>query len=289
MTSHEARLSPREQTFAIRTWRYLRLAMIGLVGGLAFSVLYERIDGSKDCWQTSISGYYYTHAQPYFVGALIAVGVCMFCLKGNTEAEDVLLNLAGMFAPVVALVPTTDTGKCGTMLGTPEDRVANVDNNMWTLIFVGAVALVLLAALAKGRAPSRAALAGYLVAAGAWLLTTVVFLADRDWFRHKAHYAAAAAMFACIIAVVWINSFEFSKTGKAASMFRNQYAFIAWGMGSSLVLVPIGLIRDWAYWVIVLEAAVIALFALFWGLQTKELWGQGLREPHRGGRAAHAP
>lgn len=272
-------------TSAIKTWRFLRLAIVGLVGGLAFSVAYERIDGSADCWQTSISGYYYTHAQPYFVAALVAVGVCMFCLKGNTEAEDVLLNLAGMFAPVVALVPTTDLGGCGTMLGKRADRIANVDNNMWTLIVVGAAALAILAVLTKGRAPSRPALVGYLVAAGVWLLTTAVFIADRDWFRHKAHFVAAAAMFACIIAVVWINSFEFGKTGKAASAFRNQYAFIAWGMGSSLVMVPIGLIWDWPYWVIVLEAAVIILFALFWGLQTKELWGKGLR----GGRAAHAP
>jgi hypothetical protein len=86
-------------------------------------------------------------------------------------------------------------------------------------------------------------------------------------------------MFACIIAIVWVNAFDFRKSGKTDSTFRNQYAFIAWGMGVLLVVIPIGLIRDWPYWVIVLEGGIITLFALFWVLQTKELWRQGLRAP----------
>jgi hypothetical protein len=264
---------------AVKTWRYLRLAMIGLVGGLAFSVAFERLEVSDDCWQTSISGYYYTHVQGYFVAALLAIGVCMYCLKGNTPLEDVLLSLAGMFAPIVALVPTTDLGGCASMIGKRHDRVLNIDNNVWTLIFVGAIALVVLAVLAKGKPSSRPALVGYLAAMGVWLLTAVVFVADRDYFRHKAHYAAAVAMFACIIAIVWVNAFDFRKSGKTDSTFRNQYAFIAWGMGVLLVVIPIGLIRDWPYWVIVLEGGIITLFALFWVLQTKELWRQGLRAP----------
>jgi hypothetical protein len=48
-------------------------------------------------------------------------------------------------------------------------------------------------------------------------------------------------------------------------------------MLGSLVLIPIGLGRDWPYWVIWLETILISLFALFWALQTRELWGEGLR------------
>ena len=48
-------------------------------------------------------------------------------------------------------------------------------------------------------------------------------------------------------------------------------------MGASLVVIPVGLLRGWPYWVIVLEGCIISLFALFWALQTKELWNKGLR------------
>ena len=77
---------------------------------------------STGCFQTSISAYYYTPVHGVFIGALVAVGTCLICLRGNTDAEDILLNLAGMFAPVVALVPTPGTGSCGSVLTTADNR-----------------------------------------------------------------------------------------------------------------------------------------------------------------------
>ena len=38
------------------------------------------------------------------------------------------------------------------------------------------------------------------------------------------------------------------------------------------------------YWVIVIEGTLISLFAVFWGIQTWELWRQGLRKPRSGRR-----
>ena len=52
------------------------------------------------------SAYYYTPAQAIFVGALIGLAACMIALKGTTPVEDVFLNLGGVFAAVVAIVPT---------------------------------------------------------------------------------------------------------------------------------------------------------------------------------------
>ena len=94
----------------VKTTRYLRLGMIALVLGLGVSVLYEhaktRPAGGGHCWQESISAYYYTPVQSFLVAALVAVGICLVALKGSTEFEDVALNFAGVFAPIVAFVPT---------------------------------------------------------------------------------------------------------------------------------------------------------------------------------------
>ena len=53
---------------AVKTWRYLRVAMVVLAAGLAISIVYELGRRDFDCLQTSISAYYYTPVQGYFVG-----------------------------------------------------------------------------------------------------------------------------------------------------------------------------------------------------------------------------
>jgi hypothetical protein len=42
-----------------------------------------------------------------FVGVLIAVGVCLYLYKGFSKAENYTLNLAGVFAVAVALIPAS--------------------------------------------------------------------------------------------------------------------------------------------------------------------------------------
>src|SRR5438552_17398424 len=79
---------------AVKTWRYLRLAMIALVVGLGVSLAFERGKVHPGCFKTSISAYYYTPAHSWFVAALIGIAVCLVCLRGSTGTEDVLLNLA---------------------------------------------------------------------------------------------------------------------------------------------------------------------------------------------------
>ena len=268
------RLTPEEQGFAIVTWRYLRVAMVVLVAGLAVSLAYER--SQVDCFQTSISGYYYTPAHAYFVGALVSIGVCLFCLKGSTVAEDILLNVAGMLAPIVAFVPTTDIGGCGVLPGTIDHLDAIAANSMRALLAVELIALVLIAALTRRKGPPRPPPIGFIVAGAVWLVTALLFFLAHDFFMSKAHFGAAGLMFACIIVVVWINAVGYRNENESDSL-RNRYSVIAGAMGGSLVLIPIGLLRDWPYWVIVLEGLLITLFAIFWALQTDDLWVKGLR------------
>ena len=277
----EPRLSRGEQEFAIKTWRYLRLAMVVLVAGLAISILTER--STSDCFETSISAYYYTSVHAYFIAALVTIGVCLFCLKGSTDGEDVLLNLAGMFAPVVGLVPTPGPAKCGLDSGTTQHIHDNVVNNMTALYVVGFLALAVMAVFRDKCLPSRAALLGYAGAVVSWIAGVVVLLVDDGFFVEKAHGAAAGLMFFWILLVVCFNARDYTG-GEAARAVRNRYGVIAVCMLTSAVVIggPKLLGVDHPIfgdrWLLALEVALIALFAVFWAIQTKDLWHAGLRE-----------
>jgi hypothetical protein len=271
-------LSYEEQVNAIKTWRYLRLAMVALVVGLLVSVGYERWKVNPGCFQTSISAYYYTPVHNYFVGALVSIGVCLYCLKGNKHEEDILLNLAGMFAPVVALVPTSGTGSCASVLTTTQDRDVNVANNVPALLAVGflGVGILVYLGLRDRELPPRPALIGFGVAALIWIATALVFYLDRDLFRSAAHLTAAGLMFLCIILVVCFNARGFKEKTDARSP-RNRYGVIAGAMIVSAVVIGIAGLLGWDYWLLLMEFALITLFAIFWVIQTIELWHDGLR------------
>lgn len=78
--------------------------------------------------EPSISQYYHTTGlsflttRDFFVGGLFAVGACLYLYKGFSTKENVALNLAGVFALFVALLPTaapsTDRGLVSTLHGT---------------------------------------------------------------------------------------------------------------------------------------------------------------------------
>lgn len=271
-------LSHAEQVYAIKTWRYLRLAMIVVVLGLGVAIGYERSKTHPHCFQQSISAYYYTPVQAFFVGALVVIGACLICLKGNSQAEDFLLNLAGMFAPVVAFVPTPGTGSCASVLGTTRDRNVNVANNVFALLAVGALGLVILIVLViraamRGADFAALAIAQYAVVAALWLTALLVFWLARDFFVHNAHYTAAIAMFVCILAVAVVNAFAPGTKPKAKPM----YLAIVGAMVLAAIVIGILGVTGWDYWVLGIEIALISLFAIFWATQTVELWHDGLR------------
>src|SRR5438093_10452256 len=87
----------------IKSYRYLRIGIIGAVVLLAISDLIEHL--KTHCWQDSISSYYYTPVRSIFVGTLFAVGLSLIVYTARTVWEDLCLNLAGMFVFVVAVAP----------------------------------------------------------------------------------------------------------------------------------------------------------------------------------------
>src|SRR5680860_326649 len=97
-----------EDDFVRKTYRYLRIGLLFSVLMLGISIVVERV--MIECWQTSISGYYYTPVRAVFVSSLVVTGVAMIAIKGQ-GVEDLMLNIAGMLAPVVAFVPTQNVSE----------------------------------------------------------------------------------------------------------------------------------------------------------------------------------
>ena len=182
---------------ALDTYRYLRGGMPVMLVMLGAALVIERAGAS--CWQTSISAYYFTAVHAVFIGAICAIGTLLVVYKGSNDTEDVLLNLAGILAFVVAFVPTTrPVLLCGAS-ALPVDAVSEhaVVANVWALV----VALVVSRAASwwmyrrtgtgRGRSPLGTVAVWVQRAVLAVGLATLV-LAPR-WFVANAHGIAASA------------------------------------------------------------------------------------------------
>ena len=285
-----------------KTYRYLRIGMVGAVVLLGASVLLEQHKAPGDCWQTSISAYYYTPVRAVFVGALMAIGLSLIVIKGSTWREDACLNLAGMLAPVVALVPTSDHGDCWSLKPHPLPTIenplgddplagwvkANIHNNIEALLYAAAVALVAVSVIAviavvvgrrRGRSVDitdawkvehRGTFFGLLGAAAFVVFTALAFYHWRD-FETRAHGYAAVAMFGALALAAAVNSWECRKFG------RRWYFRLYFGIAVLMLATGLVLFGDWRHKVLVVEALEIVFFAGFWIVQTRELWHDTVR------------
>ena len=186
-----------------KTYLYLRVALLALAIFLGAALPIERAFGDTP-WPGSISAYYYTPVQSVFVGTLVAMGLCLVAIKGRDLArEDLMLNVAGMFAPVVALVPTPleDSDACGPSARcVPAAFVPGVENNVQALIVVGALGVLFAAHTVRAAGSSVPTCSVWRVGArhrrvGVW------FVVGRGAFLDFAHYGTAMPMFGLIVAV----------------------------------------------------------------------------------------
>ncbi|MEV7428332.1 hypothetical protein AB0N29_01825 [Nocardioides sp. NPDC092400] len=301
---------------AKRSYTYLRLGMAGVLLALAFSIGYEVVS-EGGCWQRSISAYYYTASRAVFVGALVALALAMITVLGSTPAEDVGLNLAGLFAPVVAFVPTREFDNCSLLVSPATIRAAEargdairtaraaaaetaeaaVVNNMVTYLLVVAAALALLKLMPSLAARrdhdadpnwrttlrlSYGAGWAFCVAYAAWLT-----LAE-DHFKRWAHLTSAISLFVCIVVVVVATAYDRTATrdvdeptrvflqslpNRLARALPSRYGLIAAAMIIGFLgCVVVRWATGWVHWFLVIEILMIALFAVFWIVQTLELW-----------------
>ncbi len=300
----------RDPGIEVQSYRYLRLAMVGLLVLLATAVIIQMFDEQFKL-RPSISAYYFTPAGPVFIGALVALGVCMIALQGTTDAEDILLNIGGMFAPIVALVPTARPADIRAALAncrSPEpvftDQAAhnidcsrleeleavirlNVANNGLALVVTGLAALGVTACLlwvAKQWRQLR-----YLAAAAViYLIGSACLFLWREVFVDWAHHVAAWGLFACIVLVAIVNGLRHQQENPGGGPWKrsvqvvevlrqplhNPYAIVAIVMLGTAAVIPAAA-AIWGPWYVTLfwlEAALIALFATFWIIQTTERW-----------------
>lgn len=270
-----------------RTYRYLRLSLVGVVVmiGVSIAAVMPEI-GSLG----SISAAYYTPAGPIFVGGVFAVGLAMLALSGHSFGQ-ISLDLAAIMAPVIAIVPAPVFASdvqglivdCG---GAPRPCVpiafhAAVDNGMLALIVTGAVGWVAaLVVAAVQRTFSRRSLWALAVAGALIGATAAWWLFAPDSFLRAGHAVAAASFFAFTALTALASAFDAGRSGSTG--YAVGYGIIAFGILAVLVLLlgivivstagvrvpePYGLSP-----VFLGEAIALGLFAAFWFVQTIETW-----------------
>jgi hypothetical protein len=298
-----------------KSYRYLRLGLIAAALMILVSLTLEWFDVERACFQTSVSGYYYTPVRAVFVSSLVTIGVALIAIKGH-EVEDLLLNIAGMLAPLVTFIPTRNVG-LGCWSSPPPALpltdadppvladwvVANIENNLHTLIYVGLGAVVLsaillaatdargVAALGRFDQGDKASRRGVAVTAILIAVVWVSWDSGWEWFRAQLHNGAAIFMFVFLAAASWVNAYRKSRRRiksehpdqpddyvnrqfRSTRAYYTWYLLIPWLMVGATVGVVVAklVVRDWQHHVLVLEMAEIVLFAMYWIVQTREHW-----------------
>lgn len=287
---------------AVRTYRYLRLSLVGLVLLLLTCVWIERLTGAAaNRHLGSISAYYYTPVRSVFVGALIAIGISIVAIVGRRGFEDTALNLAGMLAPVVAFVPTPrgaggapcdPDGKCSV----PTEFVPAVVNNIWGLIGLGVLGIGLGAfTILKRPETSRGTRIGFVLAVIVWLAFVAWFVWGRESFLGGAHFGAAVPLFGLITAVAFVNArratqrrdgvADGQEPSTEAKSYRAIYGAVAGVMTVTFAVAVVLVIIDQFFgggtpteWVLWVEVVLLVSFATFWMVQTVDYWQDGLPE-----------
>ena len=257
--------SPAGRRAVRSTYRTLRLGLVVLLLALLLAVVTE--SALTGCRPGSLSAYYWTGARDVLVGALVAIGALLVVDTGLDDVEDALLDLAGLLAVVVALVPTTSVPPCAAA----PDHAAPAATSLVVLLVAAVVTwAVRTAAAARGGLVRTAALvraAGGVLVVGAAL----VGLLSPDVLRARAHGVAAVLLLVSLVVVVLVHGFR----ARAVST-RWAALYSALGAAQLLTLAAVVALHALAPGrvaaVLTVEAALVGLFALYWVLETVERW-----------------
>lgn len=260
----------------LRTHRYLRLSLVGVVFALAVAVTVETIRAGE--LLPSISDYYYSPAGGVFFAALAATAVAMLALSGR-DLESVLLDIAAIFAPLIAIIPT-DFRSVGMVA---DSVMPAIQNGVITyLVVLGAVLVFAVALTIAGQIPWRRTIAvgsvALVVGIGLAVLTFAPGLRDEFPFVGgvNVHLVVTVCFFAVFAAIPIVNALPRTRDPEARPVtrkFQVVYFVIPVGMVITLLLtVTVGIRLPDTPAVFIGEAVGLILFAVFWAVQTVERW-----------------
>jgi hypothetical protein len=272
-----------------RTYRYVRLSIVAAVAllgiGIAVVLMTEGPLGS-------VSATYYSSGHDVFVGAIFAVAIGLVALTGDS-LEQVLLDYMAICAPVIAIVPPRVAA--GEVAGSacaetapciPARYLPQIWTGTASLVGIAVLALVLalvLTLVQRRMTPARGvALAGaaaIVAAAALW-----AWLAPASYLV-GAHVTAASVFFGLIVVIAVLSAVRahrVCRTRRSARVYRALYTGVAVGVAAAVLflLVVIALtlggvpaiVDAPAPLVFIGEAVALALFAVFWTVQTIQLW-----------------
>lgn len=291
---------PSRSRSAILTYRALRMGVVAAALLLMCSLALEVIR-THGLQLTSISASFYSPVRNVFVGVLVATGMALVAIMGREKGEDGALNLAGMLAPTIGMLPTTvgpsAPGACqaGVAKCIPATTLVDVENNVSSLLVLGLVVLVgALVYVLRTHGAGSVQLRRMILPSAVWLVSAVLWLFARELVFVHGHNLAAFCFFLLLAWVARINALD-PPVGPTVMGLRPQdyqrgYRIISWAMIATIVLTAvydIGILLTWLpdpfpQWFFIAESALLALFIAFWILQTAHFWHDGVPDAAAG-------
>lgn len=279
---------PTPITLAI--YRDVRVGMVIVTLMVFVAIVIEQL--SATCWQFALSAYYYTSAHSILIAALLALGALFIMYRGSNDTEDVLLNLAGVSALMIAMVPQgplTKKERCG-QYDLPDGFVPAIQPNVWTVVVALIVGWSAMSVLhSRNHTRHKRSPLGAVALSIFWVimalgLIALVFFPNR--FYAHIHGISGVLMLLSFIITVFCAALVVRQEDTDKAPHKDGYKWFYWIIAGVMVVTLIGVIAvhlkhpGWEPWVIWLESAVILEFALYWAIQTWELWNS----PDRIGR-----
>jgi len=262
-----------------RTYRYVRLAILGAVLSIAVALVVVWVTEGP---VMSLSGLFYTSGRTAFTGALVAVALALVALSGHS-VEQILLDVAALFAPLIAVIPTPiaagdvpGEGCRGAVPCVPEEYLPDVTTGIITfavIAIVGAVCALILARVQQTLSPG--VIIGVVAALVVSVAMLVWLLVWPDSLLHLGHLVATGAFFGIMAAIAVVSAVASRRP------WRRVYVIVAVGMAASLLYLAVtGVLRlagvdlSGRPFTLFGEIGVIGFFAVFWIAQTVQKWNE---------------
>lgn len=293
-----------------KTHRFLRLALLLVVFALLVAVAMQCVvisgDPASMTWRPlpSVSHAFYTPARDVFVGALMATSIALLALSGRSTATT-LLDVAAVFAPLIAIVPTgivptaigpsgiADTLAAGELpcpgpvdCIRPEDDASAKAGIVVYAVAVVAAVVVMAVIRARTRTPNRAAVLvsaiALVAAAGVALLAFAPGLRDgfpfNAWPVQSIHFLVTLVFFGVFAAVPLLHAAgptderETPPTPRQRATYRWISGLLILDLLFLLAAVVFRQVFGETPAVLIGETTALVLFATFWGVQTVQRW-----------------